>query len=177
VSASKSPETPWTKAKAKGKRKAVEVSDGEEESANNGLLEVSASDGEEVQEIENPFKIAKATEVSTPFNERLRNAGLPTPDTGKRPAEAGPAPKLNDAIMFTCVNDKKSDLATKVIDILRRESIILREGTELSIRHEIEMEMALCDTRIRVGEETISKLKKRLDVFEGAFDEPVELSD
>jgi hypothetical protein len=173
----RSPETPWTKAKAKGKRKAVEVSDGEEEPANDAPLEVSSSDGEEVQEIDNPFKVAKATEVSTPFNERLRNAGLPTPDTGRRPAEAGPAPKLDDAIMFNCVNEKKSDLATKVMNILRKENIMLKEGTELSIRHEIEMEMAVCDTRVRVGEETISKLKNRLDFFEGAFDEPVELSD
>jgi hypothetical protein len=171
----KSPETPWTKSKPK--RKAVEVSDGEEEPANDAPVEVSSSDGEGVQEIDNPFKVAKATEVSTPFNERLRNAGLPTPDTDKRTTEAGPAPKLDDAIMFNCVNEKKSDLATKVIDILRKENIILKEGTELSIRHDIEMEMAICDTRVRVGEETISKLKKRLDVFEGAFDEPVELSD
>ena len=197
----KSPETPWTKAKRKPVSR--EVSD---ENENGGPSNRKMNDGEVFdggeEGMESPSrKAAKTNRFSRPggqtFNERLKEAVLPTPDSGGKGKGKAiePAPIQAENTPFTLGRSKDApdsdrggmeDLTTNVLKLLRDEKVDLKESTELQIRHKIDIELALNAAKVRGYEETVSKLSKRLDELEtmlsyltgdGSLDDPIELSD
>lgn len=192
-------ETPWTLSKRKPVSR--EVSDEDE----NGGPSNRNDDGDELQEFEDidtpSKKAAKVARFSTPgqtSRDGLKNAAesLPTPDTGEQavdPAKnsslrrsngTSPPPQLEHAIILN--NERRSDLTTAVIRLIRSENIELKESTEIQIRHEIDMELKLNQTKERSYKGTISKLSARLDQLENmvrllggdvGVDDTIELSD
>jgi len=183
----KSRETPWTLSVSK-KRKAVsrEVSDDED----GGPSNIDREESPDVEVIESPSKkVAKVAEVSTPGETsrgNMQNAAgsLPTPDTGSRSQpsdETLPPRQLEHAIILN--DERKSDLASAILRLLRSEGVELNSSIEIMIRHEINTEMELNEVKMRGKEDTISDLKKRLDKMEnmvhhlGGMDDAVELSD
>ncbi len=195
----KSLRTPWTIAKRKPV--SIEVSDEDE----NGGPSNRSSDGDELPEFEDidspSRKMPKITRFSTPgktFGEGTKNAAasLPTPDTGNQlvgvatssrsrlPNRTSPPPQLEHAIILN--NERESNLTAAVIKLIRSEGIEMKESTEIQIRHEIDMELRLNETKERSYKGTISKLSARLDQLENMVrllggdvgaDDAVELSE
>ncbi len=197
-------DTPFTKAKRKPvSREALD--EHENKGPRNQNLDDSEGYMQDNAAMGSPSrKATKAARFSTPgqtFNEKLTacSVPLPTPDSGSRPVgermaseprlrqpvEISPTPaRLNSAMALR--GDRKADLTTTVLKLIRSDSVELKESTELQIRHEIDLELDLNAARMQRYEETISKLYKRLDALEttvghltagGAVNERVELSD
>lgn len=129
------------------------------------------------------------------FNDQMSTTGgLPTPDTGKQNDNGGairlpihsmspsPTPRLHPAIkrepatrlepaarLDPAINlhrERRSNLASEVIRLLRSEEVELKESTELMIRHEIELETDLHDAKVNRYEASISRMSDRLDELE-----------
>jgi hypothetical protein len=60
----------------------------------------------------------------------------------------------------------KSDLFATVVKILREDGVELKSGTEIMLRHEITMELEVLATKLRVYEEMISELGRRIGELE-----------
>ena len=199
----KSPETPWTKAKRKPVSR--EVSD-ENENGNGGPSNRKVDDGDVFdagdEGRESPSrKAAKTNEFATPggqtFTERLKEVALSTTDSGGKgkaiatepaipiQAENTSSPPIRSKDALT-LSRGGMDLASRVIKLLRDEKVVMKESTELLIRHEIDLDSDLNTAKIRRLEETVSKMSKRIDELEtlvsqltggDSLDEPIELSD
>jgi hypothetical protein len=183
-------ENPWTLSK---KRKPVsrEVSDEDENGGpSNRKSDRDESPGFEV--IDSPCKkVAKAAEVSTPgqtARDTVQNAAdsLPTPDTsfkGRLLQETLPAPRLEDAINLD--GERRSNLTSAVLRLLREEGIVLSSSIEIMIAHEIDTELEVNEAKVRGYEKTVLTLRKKLNEMDNVIqqlgvvgvDDPMELSD
>jgi hypothetical protein len=111
---------------------------------------------------------------------------LPTPDTsfrGRPLQETLPAPRLEDAINLD--GERRSNLTSAVLRLLREEGIVLSSSIEIMIAHEIDTELEVNETKVRGYEKTILNLRKRLDEMDNVIqhlgvvgvDDPMEVSD
>jgi hypothetical protein len=192
----KEKETPWTKSKRKPISR--ELSD---ENENGSPSKLNDDDMQEVEETDTPSRKApKKTRFSTPgqsFIEKLKNDGvtIPTPESGdrhlgdastSRPRDvSSPIPiQLENAIFLN--DDRRSDLAARVLSLIRSEKVNFRDSTLARIRHEIEMEVDLNDAKLRRYNETITELSRKLDekerqllewIGDATINETIELSD
>lgn len=190
----KRPETPWTKAKRKPVSREVSDGSGDENEEPSKEKDGSGGDGDEEGEsregMNSPSrKAAKTTKSSTPgqsFIETMNNAGgaLPTPDTNNKgkaivdltvftDSEAGPSnaiatsptpARFNNPIIPR--DEKKSDLASTVIKLLRSENVELKESTEMQLRDEIEVGVAVMEMKLKKYQETLKMIYRRLDELE-----------
>jgi hypothetical protein len=53
-----------------------------------------------------------------------------------------------------------------VLGLLRSDNVRLRSSTEVHLRHTISLAASVYETKLRKSEETISELRKMLDVLE-----------
>jgi len=187
----KSLETPWTLSK---KRKPVsrEASD-EDENGGPANRDPDRDESPAFEVMDSPSKkVAKVTEVSTPgqaARDGVQNPAdaLPTPDTGstaRPPHRTCHPPRLEHAIHLS--SERKSNLTSAVLRLLRSEGVELTSSIEIMIRHEIGTEMEVNEAKVRGYEETISELKRELDKMENMVallggdvgaDDAVEFSD
>lgn len=176
------------------KRSFLEISDDDEEDAEDGLYD--AEDGETLVQDNSrnasPLrKSAKSTRFGTPgqpFLKRLeacKASSLPTPNTSGRDVEAvlearrlqsqqaraiSPTPvQLGSAIELGGASQsrsKKSDLSRTVIALIRADYRDLKESTEIMIRHEIEQEVGRHQAEAKQFERTISRFRNRMEVLQ-----------
>lgn len=195
-------ETPWTKSKRKGG--SGEASD-EDENGNAGLSERRVDDGfvfiDADEEDDSPSRRAtKRTRIETlggkPFVEKLREVALPpTPQTlekGKGKERAIEIALIEHNHTSTPGTSKdplnfeeagNGDLTTKILNLLRKDKVQLKESTVERIRLEIDLELRSNAAKVSIYEGAVSRLSKRLDGLESnatnwtRVDDPIELSD
>jgi hypothetical protein len=198
---SKSLECPWMGTKRKPASTEVSVKNENGGPSNPKVDNREVFDGGD-EGMESPSrKAVKTKQFSTPsgktLNERLREAALPTPDSGDKgkakAVELGPIQAENKSPTPGRSKDAPypdrggmTDLTTNVLKLLRDEKFNLKESTELQIRHEIDLELDLNVAKVKRYKDTVSKLTKRLGVLEAmllrltgdaSLDKPIELSD
>ena len=79
--------------------------------------------------------------------------------------ETSPTPaRFNDSGILN--PEEESDLAAKVLDLVRADFPNLKASTELEIRHEIGLALDMGETKLRRYEVTIRELMKRVDELE-----------
>ena len=117
-------------------------------------------------------------------NERLKShlILLSTPSTGDslfvskdrsfRPKslqtpETSPTPRWFNNVEYESGGD--ADLPTTVLQLLRSDNIELRTRTKYHLCHIISQEVGVYEIKLRMFEETISKLLKKLDEFESSL--------
>jgi hypothetical protein len=167
-----SPETPFTKAK----RKAV------------------SQDLQPTIVLDDPFtyssrpsddtrKAARTSTLSTPgqhFIQKLKSHAVSLPTPGSREGISAstntvPQPQLwqgisptpglpSEKISFDTEGD--SDLTMSVLELIRSDNLELKVSTEMLLRHEIGLKLAVSEVKLRRSNETISELRKRIDELE-----------
>lgn len=130
---------------------------------------------------ETPGKAAKSSILATPtqlFAEKLRiEASLPSaaslaplPDTnnGEPTGEELEASPLLDRVKRKVNSgfEADSNLTSTVLDLIRSDNIELKFSTEIQIRHEIDLVVDVGKAKIERYEETISKLRERVEELE-----------
>jgi len=134
---------------------------------------------------EHPRKAARTSTLSTPgqrFTETLKShtVSLPNPSLrGRVSAVTNAASKLELSRLSdisptpgrfgdgTSLNSKRdSDLTTTVLELLHSDKVELRAVTEAQIRLEIGLKMDVDEIKLLRYEETISKLREKIDEME-----------
>lgn len=185
-------ETPFTKAKRKAVPRDI-TNDQINDDYNDLNLYANEGSHQHLTALDDPFtspnqhleRTGKAPRTSTSttpgqhFAERLKNYTIssPTPKSRdhKSPSETmasepqqretSPTPaRFNDSGILN--PEEESDLAAKVLDLVRADFPNLKASTELEIRHEIGLALDMGETKLRRYEVTIRELMKRVDELE-----------
>jgi hypothetical protein len=185
-------ETPFTKAKRKAAPRDITHNEVKDDTnprnldANEGPLQPLSALGDPFayspQSLDRTGKAARTSAITTPgqqFAERLKDCIIssptpksrdhlpPTETIGFQPQqrETSPTPgRFNDRASLHL--ERESDLATKVLDLIRADNPGLKGSTELQIRHEIGLALDMGETKLRRHDAEISDLRKRVDELE-----------
>jgi hypothetical protein len=64
-------------------------------------------------------------------------------------------------------SESDTDLTTAIMELLRSDNVELRTSTEVQLQHTIGLGVGVYEAKLRKFEETVAKLRKKLDELEG----------
>ena len=173
----------------------------EKKKLDDGFVFVDADDEGDESPSRRAAKRARVDGIGNAFAERLREVVVlpPTPPTlekgkGKEKEKAAdvvpiplnygpPIPGTSRNPLHLGELENNGDLTARVLQLLRKEKIQLKESTVEKLRLEIDLELRSNAAREQIYEEAVARLSKRLDGLENiasnwmGMDDPIELSD